>query len=60
MVLVSNTAVISKVLAVPGALAAVLILGIVVATAAIALRVHRAGRRVAAVAPQADEQAPLH
>jgi hypothetical protein len=52
--------VISKVLGVPGAVAAVLVLGIVVATAAIALRVHRAGRRAAAVVPQADEPAPLH
>jgi uncharacterized membrane protein YfcA len=60
MVLVSNTAVISKVLGVPGALASALILSIIAATGAIALRVHRAGGRAAAVVPEADEPAPLH
>jgi hypothetical protein len=60
MVLVSNTAVISKVLGVPGAVASAVVLGIVLGTAALALRVHRAGPRVAAVVPELDEPAPLH
>lgn len=41
MVLISNVAVISKVLGVPGLLAGVVVLGIVAGTGALALRVHR-------------------
>jgi uncharacterized protein len=59
MVLVSNTAVISKVLGAPGALSGVLVLGIVVATGAIALRVHRTGSPIAASVPAADEPVAL-
>ncbi len=40
--------------------AGVLVLGIVLATAALALRVHRAGARAVAVVPEVDEPAPLH
>jgi hypothetical protein len=60
MVLVSNAAGISKVLGVPGAVAGVLVLGIVLATAALALRVHRVAPRAAAVVPEVDAPAPLH
>ncbi len=60
MVLVSNTAVICKVLGVPGAVAGGLVLGLVVATGALVLRVHGAGRPVAEPAPGVDEPAPLH
>ena len=60
MVLVSNTAVISKVLGVPGAVAGVVVLCIIVATGALALRVRRTGPPVATVAPDVDEPAPLH
>jgi uncharacterized membrane protein YfcA len=60
MVLVSNTAVLSKVLGVPGAVAGVVVLGIVLATGALALRLHRAGPPVAEAAPEVDEPAPLH
>ena len=49
MVLVSNTAVISKVLGVPGAVAGLLVLAIAVGTGALALRVHRARPRSGAV-----------
>lgn len=44
MVLVSNTAIISKVLGVPGDIAALAVAGIIVGTAAIAWRAHRAER----------------
>jgi hypothetical protein len=60
MVLVSNTAVISKVLGIPGAVAGGVFLGIVVATALLAVRLHRAGPPVAAPVPEVDEPAPLH
>jgi uncharacterized membrane protein YfcA len=59
MVLVSNTAVISKVLGVPGAVASLLILVIIVTTGGIALRAHRAAGRSAAAMTGADEPAPL-
>ena len=48
MVLVSNAAVISKVLGVPGAVAGMAVLGLIVATGWLALRVHRAGIQTAA------------
>ncbi len=41
-------------------MAGTLVLGIVVATGALALRVHRAGPRVATVVPEVDEPAALH
>ena len=50
MVLVSNVAVISKTLGVPGAVGGLVVVGIVAATAAIALRVHRAARQPELVA----------
>lgn len=46
MVLVSNVAVIAKVLGVPGALGGLLVLGIVVGTGTLAVRVHRSGEPV--------------
>jgi hypothetical protein len=60
MVLVSNTAVISKVLGVPGAVAGLAVLGIVVATGLLALRLHRAGPHADAQTPEVDEPASLH
>ena len=61
MVLVANTAVISKVLGVPGAVAGVLVLGVIVATALLALRVHRGGGTAVEVdVLEVDQSAPLH
>ena len=58
MVLVSNTAVISKVLGVPGAVAGLLVLGIVVATGMLVVRVHRAGPPLPSWSPRWTSQHP--